>query len=78
VEQAVTHLIGASRLKELLGVRSWYTFTLLRHRGVIPLPDANDAGRDLWKLSRLQAIKDSIEDYEMRQAAAKFNAPISV
>jgi len=74
VEQTIIHYIGASRLKELLGIRSWYSFGILRDRGVIGDPDANEAGRELWKLSRLQSIKESIQNYEARQAAAKFNA----
>jgi hypothetical protein len=74
MEQTITHVIGASRLKDLLGIRSWYSFGLLRDRGVIEGPDTIEAGRELWKLSRLQSIKESIQNYEARQAAAKFNA----
>jgi len=74
VESLVTHLIGSSRLKELLGIRSWYSFQNLRDRGVIEGPSFNEAGRELWPLSRLQSIKEAVQDYEARQAAAKFNA----
>jgi len=74
MEQTVVHVIGASRLKELLGIRSWYSFDNLRNRGVIGRPDVQESGRELWKVSRLQSIRESIQSYEARQAAAKFNA----
>jgi len=43
MEQTIVHVIGASRLKELLGIRSWYSFGILRERGVIAGPDTNES-----------------------------------
>jgi len=74
MEQTITHVVGASRLKDLLGIRSWYSFGLLRDRGVIPGPDTIESGRELWKLSRLQSINESVQDYVARQASTRFNA----
>jgi hypothetical protein len=74
MESAITHLVGANRLKELLGIRSWYSFGLLRDRGVIAGADCIESGRELWKLSRLQAIKESVQDYERTKSAALHNA----
>jgi hypothetical protein len=74
-----THLVGASRLKELTGVRSWYSWNLLLKRGVIlPALFADESGRELWSMAQVQSVKDSIADYQARQAAVRFNAPISV
>jgi hypothetical protein len=75
MESAVTHLIGTSRLRELLEIRSWYSFNLLRHRGVIPqTPPFVNGDRELWPVSDIPKIQERINTYHRTKSEAEHNA----
>ena len=74
MELKIVHLIGASRLKESLEIRSWHTFRLLQERGVIPMPGYVADDRHLWAVPEIPAIQERINTYERTKSAASNNA----
>jgi len=75
LKPTVTHLIGNSRLKEALGIRSWYSFHNLRSRGVIPWPSPFCNGDvELWPVADIPKIQEKIDEYQRNKSAAIHNS----
>jgi hypothetical protein len=68
----VPNYINASGLRDCCA-DTWYMFGKYRRLGIIPPPDATLTGRPLWKMSRIQAIRDSIDAYLAKINQTKAN-----
>jgi hypothetical protein len=69
--------LNVSRLRETLG-HTWFLFQKYWDLDLIPTPDATAGEKPLWLISRVDEIRERINEFERRKTAAKFNAEISV